>query len=90
MTPLPPRPLPPAPPRLSFPHAPFCPTLSLPLSLMCTQAVIDQVEGLITFKAAEQPLQQWDRNIAALCQSVNQIVDEAAARGVRLPAAAPS
>lgn len=57
---------------------------------MCTQAVIDQVEGLITFKAAEQPLQQWDRNIAALCQSVNQIVDEAAARGVRLPAAAPS
>ncbi|PSC69483.1 COP9 signalosome complex subunit 4 [Micractinium conductrix] len=54
------------------------------------QAVIDQVEGLITFKAAEQPLQQWDRNIAALCQSVNQIVDEAAARGVRLPAAAPS
>lgn len=52
------------------------------------QAVIDQVDGLITFKAAPEPLQQWDRNIAALCQAVNGIVDEAAARGLRLQSAA--
>ncbi|KAL4420209.1 hypothetical protein ABPG77_011033, partial [Micractinium sp. CCAP 211/92] len=51
------------------------------------QAVIDQVDGLITFKAAPEPLQQWDRNIAALCQAVNGIVDEAVARGLRPQAA---
>lgn len=32
------------------------------------QAIIDQVDGLITFKAAPEPLLQWDRNVAALCQ----------------------
>jgi hypothetical protein len=50
------------------------------------QAIIDQVDGLITFKASAEPLQQWDRNIAGLCQAVNDVVDEAAARGIRLPA----
>jgi hypothetical protein len=50
--------------------------------------VIDQVDGLITFKTAEQPLAAWDRNIGALCQAVNAIVDDAAARGIRLPPAA--
>ncbi|KAI3437752.1 hypothetical protein D9Q98_000200 [Chlorella vulgaris] len=49
------------------------------------QAIIDQVDSLITFKAAPEPLQQWDRNIASLCQAVNTIVDGAAARGIRLP-----
>ncbi|EFN55852.1 hypothetical protein CHLNCDRAFT_48784 [Chlorella variabilis] len=48
------------------------------------QAIIDQVDGLITFKAAPEPLQQWDRNIAAVCQAVNAIVDDAAAKGIRL------
>ncbi|PRW20786.1 COP9 signalosome complex subunit 4 [Chlorella sorokiniana] len=48
------------------------------------QAIIDQVDGLITFKAAPEPLLQWDRNVAALCQAVNGIVDEAAAKGIRL------
>ncbi len=48
------------------------------------QAVIDQVDRLITFKAAAEPLQQWDRNIAGLCQAVNNIIDDAAARGIRL------
>ena len=51
------------------------------------QAAIDQVAGLITFKAAAEPLAQWDRNIAAVCQAVNGIVDEAAAKGIRLQAA---
>lgn len=46
------------------------------------QATIDQVDGLITFKAAAEPLQQWDRNIAAICQAVNTLVDEAAAKGL--------
>ena len=53
--------------------------------LPCLQAIIDQVDGLITFKASAEPLQQWDRNIAGLCQAVNDVVDEAAARGIRLP-----
>lgn len=42
------------------------------------------MDGLITFKAAPEPLQQWDRNIAAVCQAVNAIVDDAAAKGIRL------
>ena len=58
----------------------------LPAFLPCLQAIIDQVDGLITFKASAEPLQQWDRNIAGLCQAVNDVVDEAAARGIRLPA----
>lgn len=46
--------------------------------------MIDQVEGLISFKAAPEPLQQWDRNIAGLCQAANTIVDAAAAKGIRI------
>ncbi len=65
----------------------MCPALCFPCPL-ASQAVIDQVDGLITFKAAPEPLQQWDRNIAALCQAVNGIVDEAVARGLRPQAAA--
>lgn len=45
------------------------------------------MDGLITFKAAPAPLQQWDANIGALCQAVNDLVEDAAARGLRLPAA---
>lgn len=44
------------------------------------------MDGLITFKAAAEPLHQWDRNIASLCQAVNSIVDDAAAKGIRLAA----
>eukprot|EP00887_Chlorella_sp_A99_P001820 scaffold19.g1820.t1 len=50
------------------------------------QAVIDQVDGLIKFKAAPEPLQQWDRNIAGICQGVNALVDAMAARGMRVEA----
>ena len=62
------------------------PSLPCLPALPCLQAIIDQVDGLITFKASAEPLQQWDRNIAGLCQAVNDVVDEAAARGIRLPA----
>ena len=40
------------------------------------------MEGLITFKAAPEPLVQWDRNIAGLCGQVNALVDAAAAKGL--------
>ena len=45
-------------------------------------AVIDQVEGLVTFTAAADPLAQWDANIAALCGQANAAVEGATARGI--------
>ena len=52
------------------------------------QATIDQVEGLIRFTAADQPLAQWDKNIQGICHKVNSIVDQMAAKGVKLEAVA--
>jgi COP9 signalosome complex subunit 4 len=45
-------------------------------------AAIDQVDGLITFKTAAEPLVQWDRNIAGLCGAVNAVVEQMAAAGI--------
>ena len=53
-----------------------------PHSCLVPQATIDQVSGLITFKAAAEPLAQWDRNIAGICGTLNSITDEAAAKGL--------
>ena len=50
------------------------------------QAVIDQVSGLITFRVAAEPLAQWDCNIAGICQAVNSLIEEAAAKGIKLEA----
>ena len=50
------------------------------------QAVIDQVDGLIKFKAAPEPLQQWDRNISGICQGVNALIDAMVAKGLRVDA----
>lgn len=49
---------------------------TVPSALPAVQAIIDQVDGLITFKAAPEPLLQWDRNVAALCQ-VGEVPDRA-------------
>ena len=66
------------PTELSRPHvAPF-------LRLLLPQASIDQVDGLITFKTAQEPLAQWDRNIQGLCQMVNTILDEVEAKGYKV------
>jgi COP9 signalosome complex subunit 4 len=45
-------------------------------------ASIDQVEGLIRFTSAADPLVQWDRNIAGVCAAANGIVEAAVAAGL--------
>ena len=66
----------------SFSDITLCSIFSPLASPTALQADIDQVEGLITFKAAPEPLVQWDRNIAGLCGQVNALMDVAAAKGM--------
>ncbi len=65
----------------NLPPAPAArPTIPLPCA---AQANIDQVDGLIRFTAADEPLAQWDKNIQGICHTVNGIVDQMAAKGMR-------
>ncbi len=66
-------------------HPPLVPPPPSPPAAM--QATIDQVDGLIRFTAADEPLAQWDKNIQGICHTVNGIVDQMAAKGLRLDAA---
>lgn len=51
--------------------------LSLP-----RQGTIDQVDGLIAFDRESERLLQWDAQIQGMCQTLNDILDGAAARGL--------
>lgn len=46
---------------------------------------IDQVDAVIYFNETE-PLLQWDAQIQAICEQVNNIVDAAADAGIQLGA----
>jgi COP9 signalosome complex subunit 4 len=46
------------------------------------KGTIDQVDGLIAFDREGERLLQWDDQIQGVCQSLNNILDGAAARGV--------
>lgn len=54
------------------------------------QGTIDQVDGLIAFDSEGERMLQWDDQIQSVCQSLNSILDGAAARGLMqgLPVAA--
>ncbi|CAM0871735.1 unnamed protein product [Alopecurus aequalis] len=46
---------------------------------------IDQVEAVIHFEDDTEGLQQWDQQIAGLCQAVNDILDSLSSKGVAIP-----
>ncbi len=46
------------------------------------QGSIDQVESLIYFDDAVEPLMQWDRQIQSVCNKVNDIIDAMGAHGI--------
>lgn len=48
------------------------------------QGTIDQVDGLIAFDRESERLLQWDTQIQSVCQSLNDILDGAAARGLQV------
>ncbi|KAJ4751265.1 COP9 signalosome complex subunit 4 [Rhynchospora pubera] len=46
---------------------------------------IDQVEAVIHFEDDTEELQQWDQQIAGLCQALNDILDCMTSKGVSIP-----
>ncbi|XP_078178318.1 proteasome component (PCI) domain protein [Carex rostrata] len=46
---------------------------------------IDQVEAVIHFEDDTEELQQWDQQIAGLCQALNDILDCMTSKGVAIP-----
>ncbi|KQK23109.1 COP9 signalosome complex subunit 4 isoform X3 [Brachypodium distachyon] len=46
---------------------------------------IDQVEAVIHFEDDSEGLQQWDQQIAGLCQAVNDILDSMSSKGIAIP-----
>lgn len=46
------------------------------------KGTIDQVDGLIAFDRESERLLQWDAQIQGMCQTLNDILDGATARGV--------
>lgn len=48
------------------------------------QGTIDQVDGLIAFDRESERLLHWDTQIQSVCQSLNDILDGATARGLQV------
>lgn len=48
------------------------------------QGTIDQVDGLIAFDRESERLLQWDAQIQGVCQTLNDVLDGAAARGLQV------
>ncbi|EEC74688.1 hypothetical protein OsI_10387 [Oryza sativa Indica Group] len=46
---------------------------------------IDQVEAVIHFEDDTEELQQWDQQIAGLCQALNDILDSMSSKGMAIP-----
>ncbi|WVZ55841.1 hypothetical protein U9M48_006449 [Paspalum notatum var. saurae] len=46
---------------------------------------IDQVEAVIHFDDDTEELQQWDQQIAGLCQALNDILDSMSSKGIAIP-----
>lgn len=46
---------------------------------------IDQVEAVIHFEDDTEGLQQWDQQIAGLCQALNDILDSMSSKGIAIP-----
>ncbi|XP_062210228.1 COP9 signalosome complex subunit 4-like [Phragmites australis] len=46
---------------------------------------IDQVEAVIHFEDDTEELQQWDQQIAGLCQALNDILDSMSSKGIAIP-----
>ncbi|XP_042395757.1 COP9 signalosome complex subunit 4-like isoform X2 [Zingiber officinale] len=46
---------------------------------------IDQVEAVIHFEDDTEELQQWDQQIAGLCQAFNDILDDLTSKGISVP-----
>ncbi|XP_062216515.1 COP9 signalosome complex subunit 4-like [Phragmites australis] len=46
---------------------------------------IDQVEAVIHFEDDTEKLQQWDQQIAGLCQALNDILDSMSSKGIAIP-----
>jgi len=46
---------------------------------------IDQVEAVIHFDDDTEELQQWDQQIAGLCQALNDILDSMSSKGITIP-----
>ncbi|XP_042458410.1 COP9 signalosome complex subunit 4-like isoform X4 [Zingiber officinale] len=46
---------------------------------------IDQVEAVIHFEDDTEELQQWDQQIAGLCQAFNDILDDMTNKGIAVP-----
>ncbi|KAF0914256.1 hypothetical protein E2562_027820 [Oryza meyeriana var. granulata] len=46
---------------------------------------IDQVETVIHFEDDTEELQQWDQQIAGLCQALNDILDSMSGKGMAIP-----
>lgn len=46
---------------------------------------IDQVEAVIHFEDDTEELQQWDQQIVGLCQSLNDVLDSMAKKGLSIP-----
>ncbi|GJS10495.1 COP9 signalosome complex subunit 4 [Tanacetum coccineum] len=46
---------------------------------------IDQVEAVIHFEDDNEELQQWDQQIFGLCQSLNDVLDSMAKKGLAIP-----
>ncbi|TVU48064.1 hypothetical protein EJB05_07686 [Eragrostis curvula] len=46
---------------------------------------IDQVEAVIHFDDDAEELQQWDQQIAGLCQALNDILDSMSSKGIAIP-----
>lgn len=46
---------------------------------------IDQVEAVIHFEDDTEELQQWDQQIAGLCQALNDILDSMSIKGMAIP-----
>ena len=54
---------------------PCCKAGSVAQLACCLQAVIDQVDGIITFDADTETQLLWDEQISSICAQLNAVVD---------------